>query len=84
VLSDCLSLVQRINLSSQDRSLVRVVVKDIKEITSPISLVTFRHISRLCNNSAHLLARRSLVAFPFVGLFLSLSMKNCVLIMSDQ
>jgi hypothetical protein len=57
VLSDCLSLVQRINSSSQDRSLVGVMVKDIKEITSPMSLVAFHHISRLCNNSAHLVSR---------------------------
>jgi DNA mismatch repair protein MutH len=59
LLSDCLSVIQRIISPAQDRSLVGVVVKDIKTIASSMSSATFRHISRLCNNSAHTLARRA-------------------------
>jgi ribonuclease HI len=56
--SDCLSVVQRVNSSTRDRSLVGVVVEDIKAMTASMSSVTVRHISRLLNNSAHDLARR--------------------------
>jgi ribonuclease HI len=56
--SDCLSVVQRVNSSTRDRSLVGVVVEDIKAMAASMSSVTVRHISRLLNNLAHVLARR--------------------------
>jgi ribonuclease HI len=59
LLSDCLSVVQRIDSPLRDRSLVGVVVEDIKTLASSMSSVTFRHVNRLCNNSAHSLARRA-------------------------
>jgi ribonuclease HI len=59
LMSDCLTVIQRINSSGRDRSLVGVVVEDIKTLATSLSSVTFHHISRLCNNSAHLLARRA-------------------------
>ena len=49
--SDCLSVIQRINLG--------VVTEDIKLLATSLSHVTFRHVSCLCNNSAHTLARRA-------------------------
>ena len=58
-MSDCLSVIQRILASARDRSLVGVVVEDIKSLAASLSSVTFRHVSHLCNNSAHTLARRA-------------------------
>ena len=55
--SDCLSLVQRLKCSDLDRSLVGVVVQDIKQICTSFSDFSFRHVNRQCNNSAHVLAR---------------------------
>jgi hypothetical protein len=55
--SDCLAVIQRIKAPERDRSLVGVVVEDIKFLAHSLSSVTFRHVSRLCNNSAHTLAR---------------------------
>jgi ribonuclease HI len=55
--SDCLAVIQRIKAPERDRSLVGVVIEDIKFLAHSLSSVTFRHVSRLCNNSAHTLAR---------------------------
>jgi hypothetical protein len=57
VASDCLSVVQLFNSSTRDQSLVGVVVEDIKAMIATMSSVTCRHISRLLNNSAHILTR---------------------------
>jgi hypothetical protein len=59
LLSDCLSVVQRIDYPLRDRSLVGVIVEDIKTLAASMSSVTFRHVNRLCNNSAHSLTRRA-------------------------
>jgi hypothetical protein len=59
LLSDCLSVIQRIKTPGRDRSLIGVVIEDIKTLARLFSSVTFRHVSRLCNNSAHILARRA-------------------------
>lgn len=59
LVSDCLSVIQRINAPGRDRSLIGVVIEDIKTLSRMFSSVTFRHVSRLCNNSAHILARRA-------------------------
>jgi ribonuclease HI len=59
LVSDCLSVIQRIQSPNRDRSLVGVVVEDIKTFATSLSSVTFRHISRRCNNSAHTMARRA-------------------------
>jgi hypothetical protein len=73
--SDCLSVVQRVNSSTRDRSLVRVVVEDIKVMAASMSSVTVRHISRLLNNSAHVLARRVEL---FGSSFFRNSVPNCI------
>jgi hypothetical protein len=52
------TVVQRINSCTRDRSLISVVVEDIKAMAIVLSSVTFGHISRLLNTSAHILARR--------------------------
>jgi ribonuclease HI len=41
LLSDCLSVIQRIHSSSRDRSLVGVVVEDIKSIATSFSCMKF-------------------------------------------
>ena len=55
--SDCLSLVQRMNSSSMDRSEVGVVVSDIKRLVACFSPVSFCHVKRSLNAAAHILAR---------------------------
>jgi hypothetical protein len=55
--SDCLSLIQRINSSTNDRSEVGAVVADIKRLTTSFSYVSFRHVRRSLNVAAHILAR---------------------------
>uniref|UniRef100_A0ACD5XPQ5 Uncharacterized protein n=3 Tax=Avena sativa TaxID=4498 RepID=A0ACD5XPQ5_AVESA len=59
LVSDCLSVIQRIQSPVRDRSMVGVVVEDIKILAASLSSVTFRHVSRHCNNSAHAMARRA-------------------------
>jgi hypothetical protein len=39
--------------------LVGVVVEDIKTLAASLSYVTFQHVSRICNSSAHTMARRA-------------------------
>jgi hypothetical protein len=58
LVSDCLSIIQRILSPIHDRSLARVIVEDIKTLAAPLSSVTFRHVSRRRNNATHCLARR--------------------------
>jgi hypothetical protein len=55
--SDGLSLIQRINSSTNDRSEVGAVVADIKFLAATFSSVCFRHVRRLVNVAAHILAR---------------------------
>jgi ribonuclease HI len=57
--SDCLSVIQRIQSSVWDRTGIGVVIKDIKAMAAGFQSVTFCHISRLLNNSAHILARKA-------------------------
>jgi ribonuclease HI len=55
--SDCLSLVQRLNSSGLDRSSVGLVVSDIKQMATDFYEVSFRHVKRVLNEAAHLLAK---------------------------
>jgi hypothetical protein len=56
VVSDCLSVIQRINSSVLDRSPVSVVIQDIKDHAKKFSDVSFSHVHHQCNESAHILA----------------------------
>ena len=55
--SDCLSLIQRLNSEKPDRSPVGSVVMDIKLMVDGVSSATFRHVKRSLNEAAHILAR---------------------------
>jgi ribonuclease HI len=57
--SDCLSVINKIQNPALDRTGTGVIIHDIKVIAGEFRSVTFRHISRLRNESAHLLARRA-------------------------
>jgi ribonuclease HI len=59
VASDCLSVVHRINNSTQDRSFLGVVIEDIKKETTSFTSYSFFHIPRKRNESTHVLAKRS-------------------------
>ena len=54
--TDCLSLVQRLHSSPLDRSVVGMVVGDIKLLASEFSSVSFTHVKRSLNEAAHVLA----------------------------
>jgi hypothetical protein len=64
VVSDCLSLIQRVNSSMLDRSNIGVVVQDIKLLAHNFDEVSLSHVRRHCNESAHILAR-SVERFSF-------------------
>lgn len=57
VASDCLSVVQRIQSQGEDRSMCAPVVHDIKTMVASFQGCAVRHVSRLQNVAAHVLAR---------------------------
>ena len=57
---DCLSLVQRLNSSTMDRSNVGMVVAEIKGFGRDFTSISFRHVNHVFNQPAHLLAKSSL------------------------
>jgi hypothetical protein len=58
--TDCLSLVQRLNSSTMDRSAVGMLVAEIKASGRGFMSISFRHVKRVFNQAAHLLAKSSL------------------------
>jgi hypothetical protein len=48
VVSDCLSVIQRINSSVLDRSPVGVVIQDIKDLDNNFNDISFSHIRHQC------------------------------------
>jgi hypothetical protein len=56
VVSDYLSLILRLQSSELDRSMVSVVVQDIK-LAASFASISFSHVYRQCNESAHIMAR---------------------------
>ncbi|KAI5001361.1 hypothetical protein ZWY2020_026011 [Hordeum vulgare] len=75
VVSDCLSLVQRLESSELDRSMVGVVIQDIKNICSRFTDASFKHALRQCNEAAHVLARS---AELFVSTIFRNSVPDCI------
>ena len=61
--SDCLSVVQRLNSPTTDRSTLGSVLDDIKRLAVSFSSCEFRHVFQTSNEAAHLLAR-SCASFP--------------------
>ena len=55
--SDCLSIIQKTNTLTVDRSPVGLITADIKELAAFFSSVRFSHVNRLSNVAAHILAR---------------------------
>jgi hypothetical protein len=60
--SDCLSLVRRINSSVSDRSSIGAVVAEIKSMSEGFSSVSFKHVRRLLNVPAHVLAKSCFIS----------------------
>jgi hypothetical protein len=57
MVSDCLSLINKLNAPSRDRSHTGIIVEDIKCMSSTSSIAfSFKHVSRKCNQVAHILA----------------------------
>jgi hypothetical protein len=87
LVSDCLSLIQRITAQERHISHIRAVVSDIKQLATGISSCTFNHFGRDVNVAAYLLARSSEPSsciFYFDILFRMPSGKNFVIIFLDQ
>jgi hypothetical protein len=57
VVTNCLSLVQRLESPTLDRSNIGVVCQDIKLLRSGFTAFSLSHINRHSNVSAHILAR---------------------------
>jgi hypothetical protein len=55
--SDCLSLISRINSEMEDRSSVGIIAAGIKHLVKDFTSVSFRHVRRVLNEVAHLLAK---------------------------
>jgi hypothetical protein len=58
VVSDCLSLINKLKAPCRDRSHTGIIVEDIKRLSraSPI-VFYFNHVSRKCNQVARVLAK---------------------------
>jgi ribonuclease HI len=67
IVSDCLSLVQRVLAPSMDRSSVGVVVHDIKALAQDFEAFSLSHVYHQFNESTHILARS---AERYIFLFL--------------
>jgi ribonuclease HI len=63
LVSDCLSMIQRIGSQEKDRSEVGAVVSDIKKLATEFLSCSFKHYGRLLNIPAHTLARSSELNF---------------------
>jgi ribonuclease HI len=57
LVSDCLSLIQRISSTARDRSTLGIIVGDIKTLKTDFQSCIFRFSSRISNVVAHKLAR---------------------------
>jgi hypothetical protein len=68
--SDCLSLIQRLNSASPDRSQVGALVKDIKTLVAGFNSATFHHVRRSLNELTHVLAKTcNLASVGFISDF---------------
>jgi hypothetical protein len=82
--SDYLSLVQRFVSAERGRSVVGVVVSDIKQLMMGSALASIRHVKRSCNDAAHVFARScDLSSQDFISFYASVSIRKslCVDIM---
>ena len=56
-MSDCLSLVNKLQQQGRDRTSTGAIVHDIKLRAKKFVSCTFKYVSRVCNEAAHVLAR---------------------------
>jgi hypothetical protein len=75
VVTDCLSLVQRLESPTSDRSNICVVCQDIKLLRSGFIAFSLSHVNRRSNVSAHILARS---AEQFVSYLVRNSIPDCI------
>jgi hypothetical protein len=79
--SDCLSLVQRSLSAERDRSMVGVVVSDIKRLLRGFASAAIKHTKRSCNEAAHILARScDLSSQGFISLSAPVSIRKTLCI----
>ena len=79
--SDCLSVVQRILSPKPDRSMVGVVVSEIKLLMASLASATFRHVNRYLNEAAHILARScDVISLGFISVSAPVSIRKTLCI----
>jgi hypothetical protein len=57
VASDCSNLIAKVNSKVSDQSNIGAIIYDIKSRAPKFVSCSFVHISRLCNEAAHVLAK---------------------------
>jgi hypothetical protein len=67
LVSDCLSLIHRLVSPRQDRSILNVVIKDIKTLTTDFESCLFKFSSHSLNVAAHKLNWLGLLSLWFVS-----------------
>jgi ribonuclease HI len=73
--SDCLSMVLHIKSTAMDRSYMGVVIQDIQKMALSFYSISFCHVPRSLNESAHILARRAEL-YDFI--FFKHVIPNCI------
>jgi hypothetical protein len=56
--SDCQSVINRVNAEMMDRSSYGPVIEDVKRLARSLVSCSFKHVYRVVNVVAHVLARR--------------------------
>ena len=57
VASDCQNVIKKINSKVYDRSHVGIIIRDVKNLITANPFISFVHVSRWCNEAAHVLAK---------------------------
>ena len=73
--TDCLSLIQRLNSSVMDRSPVGILVGGIKVMATSFTSVSYTHVKRHLNEAAHRLAKS---CFSFSSSEVFISVPDCI------
>jgi hypothetical protein len=73
--TDCLSLIHRLNSSTLYHSLVDILVGDIKHLVKVFSSVSFVHVRRRLKEAAHILAKSCVNALSSQVLY---SVPDCI------
>jgi hypothetical protein len=57
VASDCQNVIKKINSKVYDKSHIGIIIQDVKTLINANPFISFVHVSRWCNEAAHVLAK---------------------------